>query len=155
MTELIAGFAWYVLDFVVNYNRSLNDFIVAGCYDWVNEEITEEEFPATNHERGRRKQNFKLFHFKKEVGSEEAMQEIERNGYRCATLRELLAFGEVNPEFQRQFPVIALGSIQMTRRGDLSVPGLWYDLEGRNLQLFRIGLKWSHRSRFLAVSVSK
>ena len=132
MSELIAGAVGCIFSFVVNYTRSLRDSVVAGRYEWVNDKVVEDQFPPSKGEQGRKKQCFKLFHFKKEIESQEVIREMTMNGYRPATLRELLAFGEVNPNIQRRFPIIALGSVRVSRNHH-SVVGLWCDLGGRDV----------------------
>jgi undecaprenyl-diphosphatase len=53
----------------------------------------------------------KLFHFNRDISSEDAIAEMDKDGFRPATLAELLALGEAQPELQKQFPIIALSSV--------------------------------------------
>lgn len=100
-----------IFTLTVNYDRSISDGIKAGNYNWVNPDITEEHFPAEAEERGTKSQIFTLYHFSRYIESNDAIVEMNRDGYRPATIRELLAFGEANSEPQRRFSIIALSSI--------------------------------------------
>ncbi len=97
-----------IFNFVVNYVITLPDMIKAGAYDWVNPHITEVNFPITG--TGEVEVSAKLFHFKKIILSDDAVVEMDRLGFRPATIHELLAFRETNPDVQREFTIVALGS---------------------------------------------
>jgi hypothetical protein len=127
----------------------LTDLITAGEYDWVHQDITEKNFPMPP--------NFvlgvepKLFHFNRKISSENAIKEMEKEGYRPATIWDLLDYGVKNPEMQRQFPITALGSITMTgdrRKGRAALRGS--DSE-RDATIFWGGYSWGDNFRFLAV----
>lgn len=141
-----------VFTLVVNYSRSLKDSIAAGRYDWVNSDITEEHFPVEADEKETKEQSFTLYHFGKNMESDDVIAAMEKDGKRPATVRELLAFGEVNPELQRQFPIIALKSVWVVRLGNRRVACLGSDSVKRGLYLSWFDFGWSGDCRFLAVS---
>lgn len=136
---------------VVDYSRPIKDGIKAGKYDYINENITEKHFPVSKDEHGRKEQTFTLYHFGNGVESDYAIAQMEKDGKRPATLRELLAFGEANPELQRQFSIIALGSVWVGRSGDNYFAYLGSGSDGRGLGLSWYSSGWGDRCRFLAV----
>ncbi|MEI6528056.1 MAG: hypothetical protein WCO10_00055 [bacterium] len=135
---------------VVNYGRSVKDSLKAGKYDWVNDDITDKNFPSK--EEGEREVEFGLFHFNKVTQSDDNVAEMKKAGFRPATIKEMLAYGEKNPEVQREFPVIALGSVARLsgyrRVGCLNGRG-----SGRRASLDCYGLDWSGYCRFLGVRI--
>ena len=135
---------------VVNYNQSLADMVSTGKYDWVNSDITEKHFPNTR--RGKEEVSLHLVHFNRNIGSEDALRELDKMGFRPATIEELLAFGAQNPEEQRKYPIVALGSVWRHLRGGRCVPSLWLGGAGRRLGLGWWGVDWHSHCRFAAVS---
>lgn len=130
-------------------NLPLADRIARGKYDWTNPDITEVHFPTsvpTDYDA-----EYKLFHFDRGISSEDAIREMEREGFRPGTLAELLALGEAQPELQKQFPVIALSSVWRDSDGDRRVPGLRWGGGRRELRLFWFEFDWDADCRFLAV----
>ena len=72
--------ATQVFTLVVDYARSVKDGIAAGKYDYKNEDITEKNFPPAEHEQGKKEQTFTLYHFNKDVGSDYAIAEMDKDG---------------------------------------------------------------------------
>lgn len=135
---------------VVDYAMSLVDMIAAGGYDWVNNSITTEHFPITG--KGRADVEIEIVHFGRIIkDGDEGLRELDKMGLRAAILPELLAFGAKYPDMQRQFPIIALGSVWQGRDGSRDVPELWeYDRE-RCLVLHWFECGWGEFFRFAAV----
>lgn len=132
------------------FERTLKSAIIAGKYDWADNDITESNFP-TNKDLFNTKKDMALFHFNKAMSAENVVEKINEAGYSPATLMELLAIGEKFPEIQREFPVIAFGS-SARLHGLLRVPILWFDsMSGRILCLSAWQGVWLSSSRFLAV----
>ena len=143
-----------VFTFIVDYSRSLKDSITAGSYNWVNDDITEEHFPAKPEEQGTKEQSFTLYHFGKDTESDWVIAQMDKDGKRPATIRELLAFGEKNPELQRQFPIIALKSLWVNRNRHRRYSCLFGRSGRRSVLLHWYGYRWRGHCRFLAVSNS-
>ena len=93
----------------VNYGRTLEEMVLIGEYDWSNADITSVNFPTKT--TGQADLIIELTHFNRSISTEDALKELDRMGYRPTELHELLAFGARYPEIQREFPVVALGSV--------------------------------------------
>lgn len=136
----------------VDYGRTVKQMIKAGKYNGVNSDITEKNFPLPTELIGQKTSvSGKLFHFGKDISSEDVIFEMDKSGYRPATLPELLALGEAHPDLQRQFPIIALGSVWRVAAGSRIVPALAVDGYGRKLHLFWFGPAWYVICRFFGV----
>lgn len=134
---------------VVDYSKSLQEMVSEGCYDWVNNEITPEHFSVEGD--GQQEKDIVLFHFGRYISSEDAIVEMEKEGYRPARIEDLLALGASQPEIQKQFPIVALGSVWRHPDGHRHVSFLDWDGLGRRLYLAWFGLDWNDAWRFAAV----
>jgi hypothetical protein len=132
----------------INRQRSRSEMVAAGNYDYANPNITEENFPVGE---GEAEVKAVLLHLDRDASDEEVLAEMERQGLRPATMDELNAFGEQHPDRQRQYPIVALGSVWARPRGDRDVGYLWGGADRRDLDLRWPGLDWLARCRFLAV----
>ena len=128
---------------------SISDLPKAGGYDWTNPLITEWNFPTTEYDMVEEKETA-LFHFNRTISSEDAIAGMRAEGYRPATMRELLTFGKENPEVQRKFPIVALGQV-VRLDGARHVGYLDRDGSGRCARLHYFDDGWSGDCRFLAV----
>jgi hypothetical protein len=140
-----------VSNLTVDFNRPLSEMIEAGRYDWVdeNENIIRDNFPPGG--QGRHELEPKLYHFNREISSEDAIKEMKADGFRPAVLEELLALGEAQPDLQKQFSIIALGSVwQSSGSHWKNVPVLFVCDVGRGLCLLHFEGAWSESDRFLA-----
>jgi len=134
----------------VDYGKTLGEMIGACRLDWVNRDLTQEHFPITGE--GVQEVEVILFHFNRAMRSYRVLAEIKKQGYRPATLPELLALGASQPELQRQFPIVCLGSAWWSPCGDRGVPCLGWDSSGRCLNLSWFDdYDWDGYCRFLAV----
>jgi len=138
----------------VNYDRSVKDSIKTGNYDRVNSDsdIVSKHFPS--QETGRQDITIGLVHFGKYgkyIETDEVIRELNKNGLRPATLKELLVFGEKYPDFQRDFSIIALGSVWNIPGGYRGCACLDGDVSERSLSLCWIGDVWDDSCRFAAV----
>lgn len=125
---------------------SLQSLIKKGNFNYVNSNITEELFPAPREIRT----NFKLYHFDRYILSEDAIKEMEKDGYSPANIYELLSWGEWNGiDF-----VVGLCSVARVD-GDRRVPYLVRDDSKRNLYLAWWDDGWDSHYRFLAVRNSE
>ena len=125
----------------------LADMIAAGKYDWVNSNINEENFSPETLALGSEP---KLYHFNCNTSLENAITLMDKDGYRPGTLGDILTYGAKNPEEQREYPIIALGSV-VSVGGSRYVACLAGDDSERGLDLYWFGGGWGARYRFLAV----
>jgi len=132
--------------------RSLEQMIAGGRYDYVGSDITATRFPITTDQVGEWEARY--FHFNIDIESPDAKACIEaedpENPWQAAHIGHLLAHGATHPAEQRTFPIIALGSVAEVH-GYPYVPYL--DRYGAPrylyLNLWRYG--WHRYCRFLAV----
>ncbi len=134
----------------VPYSRSIADSLIAGKYDWTNDSITDEKFG--DKLTGTKDVETKMYHFGIDISSENAIAKMNAEGFRPATMKELLAYGEKNPEEQRKYPVVALGSVAEVSL-DRHVGVLDGYGSGRVAGLYSWGDGWSGYYRFLAVRI--
>ena len=126
--------------------------IAAGNYEWVNNNITAKKFPVEG--TGIVRFEPKVFRFDRYISSEDAVEAIKaddrQNPWEPTKIEGLLAYGAKNPDEQRQYPIIGLGSVAEVR-GDRHVPCLHRCDAERRLGLhWWVGV-WLDDSSFLAV----
>lgn len=127
---------------------AFEDRITRGNYGWRNSDLTEKKFLVTADQVG--EWEWKLFHFNRSISSEEAIRLMKEDGYDAGQIGHILTFGEINPEEQRKYPIIGLGSVAEVLL-DRFVPVLWYDDDRRGLCLSWFDRDWGDRCRFLGV----
>lgn len=139
----------------VDYTKTVQQLIVEGKYDWVNNVIDIENFPISSEMIGKKEVSIKLFNFDCKISSEDAIFEMKKDGYRPANLIELLVLGSLFPELQRQFPIVALGSISQKIESEddyvCCVPYLSANDSWREIFIHWFILDWDNRYRFLGV----
>jgi hypothetical protein len=147
-----------IVSYIVDCTISLEEMISAGHYDWVNKSIDKRCFPIRN--TGKEEWEFKVFDFDCYVSSESAVSRIENddknNPWQPAAIEHLLTYGARNPDEQRTFEIIALGSVGEVS-GYHSVPYLGqcrYTLK-RDFGLHFWVDDWNSHYRFLAVRRKK
>lgn len=133
----------------VDYSWTLIQMVAVGKYDWVNSNITQDRFPVQGS--GRQEVEVVLFHFNRVISSDDVIAELDKVGYRPANPAELLALGASQPELQRNFPIVALGSSWREADGARNVLYLCRSVAGRVLRLFYFGDGWFEDCRFAAV----
>jgi len=113
-----------------------------------------ENFPAQDAERGEKKQVvMTVFHFPGPVTSQQAIEEMAKQGCRPANTRELCAFFQAEPSLSRRHIVLGLGSL-WDWNGKICVPDLDGSCDGQYLHLveFNTSIWRSDVYRFLAVA---
>jgi hypothetical protein len=145
----IRGRAYSNYSVTVNYDRSVEDGVKAGNYDWVNNDITSEHFPMKR--TGIEELSLHLVHFDRNISTEDALKKLDLMGLRPAELQELLSFGENYPDVQREFPIIALGSVWRSPAGYRLVSFLGRGGSDRVLYLGWRGHGWGDVCRGAAV----
>lgn len=149
MARIIVGAKRQVFRVTVDYTKSLKEMIEARQYDCVNDDITGDHFPVKG--TGQKEVEITLFHFNCPISSDDAIAEMARAGYRPALIEELLALGAAYKELQKQFPIIALGSVWRYPAGARCVPYLHWNGFGRRLDLGWFEGGWHEYWRFAAV----
>lgn len=133
----------------VDYGMKVEEAVNRGHYDYVNSSITSQNF--STKQKGKVELVVELIHFDHSISSAEVLKELDRMGYRAADLHELLALGENYPDVQREFPVVALGSVRRSPHGDgRVVPYLWRHAAYRYAYLAWCGPDWLRTLRFAA-----
>jgi hypothetical protein len=138
-----------ILVVTVNRDRTIADGVVAGKYDWKNNDINDVNFRRTGS--GSESAEIILVHFDRSMSTSNVLKELEKRNLRPADLQELLAIGEQSPDKQRAFPIVALGSVWLHPLGLRCVPYLrWYGSE-RALNLIWLERDWDDRCCFAAL----
>ena len=133
----------------VDGTKTLEQMIADGKYDDKNSDINKKNFPIKDATK--RTVTIELFHFDRNISSEDAVKEMKKEGFRPATVEELLALGADQPKLQREFPIIALGSVWRVFYGFRCVPSLNLDGDDRELNLPYWSHGWFGSCRFAAV----
>lgn len=151
-TNVAQAVAGDIVAYIVDCTVSLEDMIKAGNYDWVNSDITAKRFPVKS--TGKDEWEFKIFHFDRNISSENAVTGITSddatNPWQPAGIEHLLTYGKENPEEQRKYPIIGLGSVGKVN-GHRYVPCLDRYGSKRYLDLSWWDDVWSAYCRFFAV----
>ena len=127
---------------------TLKSLIIAAKFDWVNSDITEQNFPIETTEPGK----CELVDYKKPINTEDVLDDMEKHNLRPATLKELLTYAE--RKWNGKDAVIAFGSVWQGSGGVRFVPCLDCGGSGRRLGLDWIDGDWRDGCRFLAVRKS-
>ncbi len=91
---------------MVGENRTTEEVVKAGKYDWVNNYVTGRNFPMRSRAGG--KVTIELVDFGRDISSEEAIKKARRRGFERPSYEDALFFGEQFPEKQRERPIIFL-----------------------------------------------
>lgn len=130
----------------VDYGMSVETLVLLGRYDLANINVTSQNFPTKR--RGETELSIVLAHFNRLTEDDEVIRELDKVGYRPAEAHELLAFGVKYPDIQREFPILALGSVWRSSNKYPFI--LCLDSYGtRRLKLSSCGA-WSKVCRFAA-----
>lgn len=137
----------------VNYDRTVEEMVRAGKYNWVASNVDSKHFPTNRH--GTSEVEMVVIDFDHKVGSDEVLSELDKMGLRPAELLELLAFDSAYPETGRTFvsPIIALGSVHPNGRGGGEAISLENGVLVRLLQSINVSWygEWGSSDRFAAV----
>jgi len=142
---------------MVDYGKSLSKMIEAGKYDEFNDDINDKHFPiqgaGSPRKAGQHEAELMLVHLNWNATTKEVLEHLNSQGLEPARLEYLLVFGAAYPELQRQFPIIALGSVWVIDGGSRRYPYLRSNDDERRLILSWAGdgNHWHETCRFLAV----
>ncbi len=147
----------------VNHERSIEEGVKAGAYDKIAPGIDSDGFPE--QEEAREAITIALLYPDRPVSTGEVLQELNRHGYRPATIQELLSMGETYPDAQRRGPIIGLGSRRYpyshrAEKKDYLVPVLTGTGTKRAITLFwtednESDYDWTPNDRFAVVRIEK
>ncbi|MCG2694907.1 hypothetical protein L6261_02375 [Candidatus Parcubacteria bacterium] len=144
-----SSYITHIFTFLVDETKTVEELVAEGKYNWSNSDVTSKNFPRPENGTKTEKE-IALFYFNKTMTSEQVIAEMDKVGYRPATIWELLALGIAQPNLQMEFPIIALGSICVLG-GERHVAGLCRDAVVRNLPLGWFDLDWHVHCRFAGV----
>ena len=133
------------LPLTVNYGLPVELMVRASHYDHVDPSINSESFPLDDQET-----EVMLVHFGLAIYSWDVLNWMGINNQRAGELRGLLAFGAKYPDKQREFRIVALGSVRQLHNGCCYVPSLCRMGEGRKVECFQFNTYWPESCRFLA-----
>ncbi len=136
--------------FKIDYGLTVVQMVALGNYGWANPDITTENFPHDSR-LGEVEVTAEVIHFGKCMSTDAVLAELDSRRLRPATMAELLAFGAAFPEEQRNFPIVALGSVWTNPDGRRVVGGLGMEGSRRDLDFYCVGGDWNGNYRFLAV----
>ncbi len=130
--------------------RTLAQMVAAGRYDWANSDINEKNFKVSAERFTA--DGLEAIHFGKVMTTAQVEINLDRRGLRSAWIEELLAYGAENPEEQRKFPIVALGSSWVNPGGGRGVLDLCGGggRRGLSLRWGGPGCRWDADYRFLA-----
>ncbi|OIO06933.1 hypothetical protein COX68_03480 [Candidatus Falkowbacteria bacterium CG_4_10_14_0_2_um_filter_41_15] len=136
----------------VDYTKTVKKMIAVGKYPWLDNSVNAQNFPLPAKLVGKIVTvSVRTCYFTGDVESDEAIKEINKKGYRLATLSELLAFGAAHSELQKQFSIVALGSVWERTEDSLFAPFLGLHEGGRAIRLHSLSKDWHLGWRFLVV----
>jgi hypothetical protein len=134
-----------IVNVAVDYSRSLTKMIEDGRYNEVHKDITPRNFRLSA--TGFWQIELKLVQFQYPVAPLEAVVLMKKQGYRPATIEEILALGSQHPGLQRRIPIVGLGSARVAENRRY-VPCLGGSESARTLTLVVIYRRWSIYYRF-------
>jgi len=133
----------------VNYDLSVEQLIQASMFSWFNDSVVSRHFPSS--EKGVAEILVFLVNFNRDISSKDVIRELDRQGFRPATLKELLALSIAHPDLQRNNCIVAFGSIWCDSGGGVFVPYLYGGESGRDLNLGGWSGVWYSHWQFAAV----
>lgn len=144
-----------ILTITLDHARSKMDMIAAGNYDYVNDFLRDND-PVEGKIKGsgQVEVTLELVHFGRFISTKDAIKEIKKMGLELARVEHLFAVGEQHPNLQKEFPIVAPGSVWQGPSGYHYVACLWGGGGGRDLSLRWDGGDWRGHDRFLAVRKS-
>ena len=145
----VVSYITTIYTILVDETQTVEEAVKAGDFDWSNKNIISKNFPKPDN-GVRVEKETALFHFGKTMSSEAVIAQMDAEGYRPATIWDLLGLVQKEPDLQRKFAIVALGSelgIGVARH----VAVLCRGVAGRGLGLGGFDGGWAGSNRFLAV----
>ena len=135
-----------VFQLVIEGNRTTEEVVASGRYDWSNDNVKSKNFPM---QPGRGHSQIEIIDFGREITSEEALVEAAKLGLVRPDYEDALLFGEQFPEKQRERPVVFLHEPWQDPDGLLYVLVLYGNSVERRLNLNWLVYDW-HRGYMFA-----
>ncbi|MDO8467148.1 MAG: hypothetical protein Q7S83_03370 [bacterium] len=134
---------------IVNYDKPISQLISEAGFSYVNSDITEKHF---NKEKtgGTEVLECKMYHFGRNMSSDDVIAEMKRDGFEQASLKALLHYQLAHPDEHKQYPIVGLRNPWRDSYGYRYVPYLYWN-DDRKLYLYWCGYDWNGHYRFLAV----
>ncbi len=131
----------------------LQQLIGACGFGYVEYNITTENFPLPDDQPDY-EYSLEVLHFNKRLHTTAVLDEIKKQGYEVASLRDLLVYCAEHQEVGLEWPLVALGSVWQDLNGDRGCPCVWSDGNGQHLLTYLRWFDggWGDRSRFLVRS---
>lgn len=104
----IAGSKYTSFALTVDYDLTIEELIKRGKYHFVNS-ISSQYFPSER--KGTKDTRIFLFRFKCPMKPEEVLTVLDERCFRAAETKELISFGNENPDMECNPPIVALGSV--------------------------------------------
>lgn len=133
----------------IDYSLTVEQMVVNGEYDYVNDNINSKNFPITLKGEGIVPVTAKLVHYGKNMSSEVILKDAASRDLIRPSIEHGLAFGAQHQDEQRKYPIIILCEPWVSPFGDRDVPCLDIDDGQRELGLRSFGRDWLGRCRFL------
>lgn len=146
-TELVVKVVSYRLEV---FGQSIDDLVKLGNYTEVHPDINDRNFRADKMHQC----EITLKHFNKSMSTDAVLKALDEEGWRPATMSELLEFGSRYLGLQKRFRIIALGSACHGMFGDSYVGYLHRRGGQRKLGLNLIAGNWGASHCFAAVRKS-
>lgn len=127
-------------------NRTTEELVQAGRYDYANPDITSANFPVKSFLAGMARIEF--LEFDRGVSSEEVLAEADCRGLARPIPEHCLLFGERYPEEQRERPIVFLHEPWLVSGFGPRVLSLWSSTGQRKLDLEFVGGQWYPNYRF-------
>lgn len=153
----------------VNFDRTVEELVMAGNYDIADDEITPENFPSQHS--GRKNVEFfvltteDLFGQSRSATTEEVLDALGNPDQYGGGLEDkmtpigrrygihpLLTLGAQHPDVESEGPIVDLGTDFTSPNGYRGVPYIVSHIDGRKLRLSRRDDDWHRGNRYLAVS---
>jgi len=133
----------------IDYQKSLDEMVGNGKYQWVSNKISAQNFPIQG--KGKVHVDLILVHFNRDFKkSDDIILELDRMDLQPARIEHAAAFGEQYPNIQCDFPILFFGSVWTDPEGYRLVPYLGRaDSRRFSLRFWTEG--WDYSCRFAAV----
>jgi hypothetical protein len=138
------------LPFTVDYSLTVEKMMEKTGL--VNSNVTSANFPIPKELVGKKVDKVAdLLHFNRFISSDDAVTETSEKNCDSATIFEQLAFAATYSDLQKQFPIVALGSVWRDAGDGRYVSVLDFVGRRRELALRWFDVDWSDYDRFLGV----